>query len=66
MHAAVEVVDQSAQVAGGVRALPDRHLQRVQRQIGAQIHGQVSHDDDAGVDLDDDRRAHSFVTRVHK
>jgi len=58
LHAAVTVVNQPAQVVAGVGALPDRHVQRVQGQVGVEVLGQLPPDDHPRVDVDDERRVH--------
>jgi hypothetical protein len=56
LHTAVAVMDQSGQVRAGGLAAPDRHLQRVERQIRVEAGGDLPADDRAGENIEHERR----------
>ena len=55
LHAAVAVMDQAGQVEAGAAAVEHGHLERVDREIGAQRPGGLPADDHPGEHVDDER-----------
>jgi hypothetical protein len=56
LHTTVGVVDES--VEADVAAVPDRHLQGVQGEVGAQRTGGLPADDESAEHVDDERDVH--------
>ena len=63
LHPAIRVVDEAVQACPA--AGPDGHLQRVQRQVGAERSGRLPPHDKPRVDIDDERDVHSAGMRFH-
>jgi hypothetical protein len=58
-------MDQPLEVVTGSCAVPDGHLERVDREVGTERVRQLPADDRAGVNVEDERRVHPAGVGLH-